>query len=129
MRRNEGLLIDPQGTPPGVTFTQSLIDYTGRQGIYGKGGALQVVASEVSHVISDGIQLEGGTATIADSRIHDVLSRVSRECISSGTAATLIGNRIYNVQDHGLQVRAGRRPLSRAIRSTAPQATASTRAT
>ncbi len=65
--QQEGLLIEPQGTPLSVTFTQSLIEYTGRQGIYGKGGALQVVSSEVRHVISDGIQLEGGTATIADS--------------------------------------------------------------
>ena len=104
--QNEGLLIDPQGTPPSVTFTQSLIDYTGRQGIYGKGGTLQVLTSEVSHVISDGIQLEGGTATIADSFIHDSFSLSQPGVYITGTAATVTGNHIYNIQDHGLQVRA-----------------------
>ncbi len=89
-----------------MTFTQSLIEYAGRQGIYGKGGALQVLSSEVRRVISDGIQLEGGTAIIADSSIHDILSPGEPGIYSLGAAATLIGNRIYNVQDHGLQVRA-----------------------
>ena len=104
--QGEGVLIEPQGTPLTVTFTQSLIEYTGRQGIYGKGGALQVLSSEVRHVISDGIQLEGGTATIADSAIHDGLSLGEPGVYITGTAATMIGNHIYNVQDHGLQIRA-----------------------
>ncbi len=104
--QQEGLLIDPQGTPLSVTLTQSLIEYTGRQGIYGKGGALQVISSEVRRVVSDGIQLEGGTAIITDSSIHDILSPGEPGIYILGAAATLIGNRIYNVQDHGLQVRA-----------------------
>ena len=104
--QGEGLLIDPQGTPLSVTFAQSLIDYTGRQGIYGKGGTLQVLSSEVRHVISDGIQLEGGTAAIADSRIHDGLSSGEPGVYITIASAVVTGNHIYNVQDHGLQVRA-----------------------
>jgi hypothetical protein len=77
-----------------------------QQGIYSKGGALHVLSSEVSHVISDGIQIEGGTASIANSAIHDILSSGEPGVYIFGAAATLIGNRVYNVRDHGLQARA-----------------------
>ena len=101
----EGLLIAPMGTSPGVTFTHSLIDYAGRQGIYSMNGALQVLSSEVRHVISDGIQVEGGSVIIADSAIHDGLSLSEPGVYILNAPAVVTGNRIYNVRDHGLQVR------------------------
>jgi hypothetical protein len=97
----QGVEID--GGTVWLSATQIL---SAQQGIYSKGSALHVFASEISHVISEGIQLEGGTATIANSAIHDILSSGEPGVYLFGAAATLIGNRVYNVRDHGLQARA-----------------------
>jgi parallel beta-helix repeat protein len=98
----EGLLVEGADV---VTFTGSLIEHAGQQGVQINTGEVSFAGNEVRHVISDGIRVNGGTVTLADNVIHDITGADGPGIYVVGTPGNIFGNQVYAVADRGIYVR------------------------